>query len=417
MGSDWHMIPVFLFIAFNIVKFSSAMMHWCSLPQHHCRRPICQVVFKLESLVFYPHILVLYSNTNIMSFRAPKVKARQHSWSQSKATSVASTSGGILVPLRDAPRHPWSQFVSCLSGGIWVEGAGQFFTQIPILSKSQLQPESQLQPKSQLQPEPQPQQAQSRLQPPLQTHVSSPSSISQRYYYYQPLDDAPTSPEIGNEVKPLSSPSQPYHSPEEPLLSDPFLDDAPSGLDISNEIEPPLVHITRRAAEDPELQRQRWRGKRDKQSSKWTQSVLPALLHPYLHLLRVSESLRSLDRLSPGERCTCSCMKQAKLMVTCVFFESGYYCQSHLPLLTPFAELESLEICYCKCRPAASQLLSRGFSPCAPIAPSLTVDINLLDFARELFLRLPPNNTGWCDTLESFLHVRNHKLQSRVSCH
>lgn len=38
----------------------------------------------------------------------------------------------------------------------------------------------------------------------------------------------------------------------------------------------------------------------------------------------------------------------------------------------------------------------------------------MLDFARELFLRLAPNNTGWCDTLESFLNSRKYKLHTRV---
>lgn len=38
----------------------------------------------------------------------------------------------------------------------------------------------------------------------------------------------------------------------------------------------------------------------------------------------------------------------------------------------------------------------------------------MLDFARELFLRLAPNTTGWCDTLESFLNTRKYKLQTKV---
>jgi hypothetical protein len=39
----------------------------------------------------------------------------------------------------------------------------------------------------------------------------------------------------------------------------------------------------------------------------------------------------------------------------------------------------------------------------------------MLAFTRELFLRVAPNNTGWCDTLESFLGGCKYKLTTRVS--
>ena len=77
--------------------------------------------------------------------------------------------------------------------------------------------------------------------------------------------------------------------------------------------------------------------------------------------------------------------------------------------------LQSIEIEICDCRPAALHLLSRGLFPCAPTAPTLAVDLNMLDFVRELFLRIPPNNSAWCDTLESFLGDRRYKLTTRVS--
>lgn len=61
------------------------------------------------------------------------------------------------------------------------------------------------------------------------------------------------------------------------------------------------------------------------------------------------------------------------------------------------------------------QLLSRGLFPCAPTEPSLSVDLNVLDFARELFVNAAPNTTAWCDTLEGFLSSRKFKLTTRVS--
>ena len=69
----------------------------------------------------------------------------------------------------------------------------------------------------------------------------------------------------------------------------------------------------------------------------------------------------------------------------------------------------------CKCLPAAKQLVAHGLFPCAPQVPSLAVDISLLQFTSALFLRLPPNVTSFCETLEFFLEVRGYKLNTRVS--
>jgi CxC1 like cysteine cluster associated with KDZ transposases len=69
----------------------------------------------------------------------------------------------------------------------------------------------------------------------------------------------------------------------------------------------------------------------------------------------------------------------------------------------------------CTCKEPALQLLSRGLFPCAPLQPSLAIDLNVLDFARELFVHAAPNTTAWCDTLEAFLSAREFKLTTRVS--
>jgi hypothetical protein len=77
-------------------------------------------------------------------------------------------------------------------------------------------------------------------------------------------------------------------------------------------------------------------------------------------------------------------------------------------------ELKSIEIHSCECSPAALQLLRRGLFPCAPIAPTLAVDLKVLEFVRELFVRMPPNTTAWCETLEAFLGNQGYKLKTRV---
>jgi hypothetical protein len=80
-----------------------------------------------------------------------------------------------------------------------------------------------------------------------------------------------------------------------------------------------------------------------------------------------------------------------------------------------FSELQVIEIDTCTCCPAALQLLSRGLFPCAPIAPTLAVSLKMLEFVCELFVRMPPNTTSWCNTLEAFLGKRSYKLTTRVS--
>lgn len=79
-----------------------------------------------------------------------------------------------------------------------------------------------------------------------------------------------------------------------------------------------------------------------------------------------------------------------------------------------YLELQEIEIRACQCCPAALQLLSRGLFPCAPIAPTLAVDIKMLDFVQELFVRMPPNTTSWCEAIEALLSKRGYKLTTQV---
>ena len=56
------------------------------------------------------------------------------------------------------------------------------------------------------------------------------------------------------------------------------------------------------------------------------------------------------------------------------------------------------------------QLINLGLFPSAPLLPTLAVDLQVLDFVRELFVNAAPNVTAWCNTLESFLSARSFKL-------
>lgn len=56
-----------------------------------------------------------------------------------------------------------------------------------------------------------------------------------------------------------------------------------------------------------------------------------------------------------------------------------------------------------------------GFFPCAPLRPTLAVNINLLQFVSFGFLNMAPNVTGWAKTIEEFLRVRGYAFSGAVS--
>ena len=60
--------------------------------------------------------------------------------------------------------------------------------------------------------------------------------------------------------------------------------------------------------------------------------------------------------------------------------------------------------------------MGRGLFACSPIAPTLAVDLRVLEFVKRLFVQLTPNTTAWCEALESFLDAQGYKLHSKV-CH
>lgn len=70
-----------------------------------------------------------------------------------------------------------------------------------------------------------------------------------------------------------------------------------------------------------------------------------------------------------------------------------------------------LRVCSCA---APLHLLRLGLFPCAPVRPTLAVDLNMLEYVKELFVRSPPNITAWCDTLEAFLGNRKYKVSTKV---
>ncbi|KAF9236950.1 hypothetical protein BU15DRAFT_88926 [Melanogaster broomeanus] len=76
---------------------------------------------------------------------------------------------------------------------------------------------------------------------------------------------------------------------------------------------------------------------------------------------------------------------------------------------------EKITLRTCKCSTAPCQLMAMGLFSCAPLAPSLAVDLRVLQFVRTLFVRQTPNATAWCEALEVFLAERGHTLKSKDS--
>ncbi|KAG1880686.1 hypothetical protein C8R48DRAFT_744865 [Suillus tomentosus] len=69
----------------------------------------------------------------------------------------------------------------------------------------------------------------------------------------------------------------------------------------------------------------------------------------------------------------------------------------------------------CPYFPVPLQLLCCGLFPCTPIAPSLVVDLRVLEFVHLLFVCQSPNQTVWCDAVEPFLDGMRYKLSCKPS--
>ncbi|KAJ7850425.1 hypothetical protein B0H14DRAFT_3137678 [Mycena olivaceomarginata] len=111
------------------------------------------------------------------------------------------------------------------------------------------------------------------------------------------------------------------------------------------------------------------RRKQAAQWERWQCSVLPILLPEFARLLHETKSLRDLDGRHPQ---------------------------------TP-SSIEDVEIYFCDCTPAAVQLMRLGAFGCAPMLPSLAMDLRVLEFAMNLFLQISPNNTAFSLMLERVL--------------
>ncbi|KAJ3712522.1 hypothetical protein C8R42DRAFT_594593 [Lentinula raphanica] len=135
--------------------------------------------------------------------------------------------------------------------------------------------------------------------------------------------------------------------------------------------------------------------KRLVQTRRWQTEVLPRLIQPYMSLLRQTTNLRHEPKRSEK---VCTCLNVPR----------------NLPIVVVrFSQLEKIELSICACQTAAVQLVEQGLFPCAPIHPTLAVDIHVLDFVTKLFLRIAPNNTAWVDAISDFLNSLGYQLPGK----
>ncbi|KAJ7114460.1 hypothetical protein C8R44DRAFT_881299 [Mycena epipterygia] len=136
--------------------------------------------------------------------------------------------------------------------------------------------------------------------------------------------------------------------------------------------------------------------KRTNQWQRWTHHVIPELVPVFIKLIHDTESFRDMAGLELEEPLSCAWAKRRLDIAVVRMFK-----------------IEHIQIRVCSCCSAPNQLLKAGLFACSPQHPSLAVDVEVLEFARRLFVNMPPNNTAWCNTLETFLSSRGYKLKTR----
>ncbi|KAJ7727054.1 hypothetical protein B0H16DRAFT_1331768 [Mycena metata] len=145
----------------------------------------------------------------------------------------------------------------------------------------------------------------------------------------------------------------------------------------------------------------KYRRKRAEQWARWQTETIPLILPHFARVLHLTKSLRLVDdlELPPPRPSDC----------TCIEFKT------HSIVVVRFSKIEDINLRACKCAPLSVQLVQGGLFGCAPVAPSLAVDMRVLEFARNLFLHVAPNNTAFCATLEGVLAAMGFQLEHQNS--
>jgi len=114
------------------------------------------------------------------------------------------------------------------------------------------------------------------------------------------------------------------------VLAEEMPEEMPAAIGIGDVSSPTVVTADEGAADNMNesdddladvLAREKRMAKRQRQWRKWSEDVIPALLQPYMALLRETQGLREIDSKRQPNSCT-GCLGGRLLDVTCVYFQS-----------------------------------------------------------------------------------------------
>lgn len=183
----------------------------------------------------------------------------------------------------------------------------------------------------------------------------------------------------------LSSPAGP-----EPAERSTFVESHHLDIDFEPEMAPERhIYIV-------QDKRSRHAQRKHAQARRWGDVVLPSLIRPYMAFHRQRNDGNRIESMS--DRCTCN-QRHRLLNIVCVSMEC----------------LKDIQLVVCDQRPAAVQLVRRGLFPCSPLAPTLAVNMDMLEFVSELFVHMAPNERAWAATLTKYLKARGHEFATEDS--
>lgn len=104
------------------------------------------------------------------------------------------------------------------------------------------------------------------------------------------------------------------------------VDDHPMPFEESVDVVPPSENEPDLVAEAVRSQRA---AKEERQWRNWSRDIIPALLKPYMRLLRETDSLRHKNKVSSASGCS-GCHLGRLIEVSCIYFDSKFLCNSIL---------------------------------------------------------------------------------------
>ena len=115
-------------------------------------------------------------------------------------------------------------------------------------------------------------------------------------------------------------------STREGLFAQVLAGEAPTDVRMDGISSPTLIFADEGLVDETDklddvLAREARAAKKQRQWRKWSEDVIPALLQPYMALLRETQGLRDVNSKRHVDSCA-GCVKGRLLDVTCVYFES-----------------------------------------------------------------------------------------------